>query len=157
VLKAGDRFHSTTVYDDVVNRFVRIHFCVAHSKKKSWIFGSPNLQALTTVTVGIKAGWGTLRSWDPTRDYGRSIVAFARVSLNEADEHEMAADEAAEEERAMQAARRLLGSSVIDDDDDDDADAADDDDTDDAKNKKRKPAAKKAPQRKRVAAERRAQ
>ena len=155
VRKPGDVFYATPVYDDVINRFVTIYLCDAHAKKKSWLFGSPNYHALTTVNVGIRARWGTLRSWDSTRDYARNVVAFARVGANEADDHDMARDEEAEEREVMRRARRLLGTRALDDDgDDNDNDGDDDDDDDDKSEDDGKKKKKTVVRRRRVGADR---
>ena len=74
IRRPGDAFYRTTVLADQTMRFVDIWFCHKHVEKKSWLFGSPNLQSLSTVEVGLKASWATLRDWDMRRDYLRTML-----------------------------------------------------------------------------------
>jgi hypothetical protein len=106
--RASEQYMSVTVYDDVSERFVLVHLCPRHSKKKLWVLNSPNYHSLSTIDAGISGGWQSLRSWQTDRDY-------LRVRANEDVEQLLAVVEGHEH--------------INDDDDNDDDDVVTDDDS----------------------------
>jgi hypothetical protein len=125
VRKPGERFFGTCAYDEVARAFVDVYLCERHARKKSWLFGAANYHALSTIDVGLREKWGSLRAWNASHDYAASVFA----ALDDGDDGGAVA--------AVALARKLIGKDAIDDDavdagsDGDDNAGSDDDDDDD--------------------------
>jgi hypothetical protein len=125
--RASEQYASLSVYDDVNERFVLIHLCPRHAKKKTWLSASPNFHSLATVDAGISNSWLSLRRWQPEKDYLReeeeeSMAKYVKAAAKEAemndddnddddddDGNETDASESSDDTAVPKTARRRVG------------------------------------------------
>jgi len=108
--RASERYASLSVYDEVNERFVLVHLCPRHAKKKTWLSASPNFHSLATVDAGIHNSWLSLRRWQSERDYLReeeeeSMDKYVR-ELGVVDDDGGSSDDGADESSDKQPKQR---------------------------------------------------
>lgn len=109
--RPDEEYFSTTVLADQSMRFVQIYFCERDMRKKSWLFSSPNYQSMATVELGIKADWGSLKQWDPRRDYLQLLMTGSMDVQND--------------KQLLKQVRKYMGDTTIDGDGEGDGEEAD--------------------------------
>lgn len=129
----GEAFKRTTAINEATMTFVDVYFCPKDARKRSWLFSSATYHTVAAVDRFIRAGWTSLKAWNPDHDYARDAAATDANNRMERD--------------LLNLVREHMGNMVIDgqgdDDDDDDegddaaADAADANETEKKQRQKR--------------------